>query len=438
MPRKKSHRNAWGTVVARYRRGTDIQVGWIARYVSPLQGDGSVNRNFPLDSKAQAFSWLDAEHELVKLHERGEREWLRPSQRKKAKERSNVLFGDYADQWIASYQTKSGNPLRGTSRRKLLVDIQHLKDSFGQMKVTDIHTSDIRQWLDNCPLNGDYARYHAYKTMRAIMSAAAAPGIDGEAAIIEQSPCTMPISRPESKQSKIDPPTPEQLRTIYENMPDYTRISVYLSATAGGMRESEVCALQRRDIDLKNHVLHIRHSINRGASDRGKLRIDDPKTKNSVRDVVIPEKLIPMLEEHLNRFTAKGPKAMVLQSRTSNIVPRTLLYKHFKEAAIKAGRPDLHFHTLRAAATTNLVLSGGTLAEVMQFAGHSDSKTAIERYQRVLGDHEREVANELGHRLIVQPETPQTIQASIIRYEEQVQELQAKITCLRKKLKGKD
>jgi integrase len=437
MPRKKSHRNAWGTVVARYRRGTDIQVGWIARYVSPLPGDGSVNRNFPLDSKAQAFSWLDAEHELVKLHERGEREWLRPTQRKKARERSNVLFGDYADQWIGNYQTKSGNPLRGTSRRKLLVDIQHLKDSFGNMKVIDIHTSNIRQWLDHCPLNGEYARYHAYKTMRAIMGAAAVPGIDGEAAIIEQSPCTMPISRPESKQSKIDPPTPEQLRTIYENMPDYTRISVYLSATAGGLRESEVCALQRRDIDLKNHVLHVRHSINRGSSDRGKLRIDDPKTRNSVRDVVIPEKLIPMLEEHLSLFTANNPEAMVLQSKTSNIVPRTLLYKHFKEAAIKAGRPDLHFHTLRAAATTNLVLSGGTIAEVMQFAGHSDSKTAVEKYQRVLGEHKRKVADNLGERLITTPRNKAAINREIEHIQSQIKLLNERIKQLIQELENK-
>lgn len=69
---------------------------------------------------------------------------------------------------------------------------------------------------------------------------------------------------PEAGSSDIPPVTPDELYHIYNAMPGYTRLSVYLAACAGGMRIGEVCGLMDTDFDLENKVLMIRRSVSHG------------------------------------------------------------------------------------------------------------------------------------------------------------------------------
>jgi integrase len=370
----------------------------------------------------------------VRAYERGASDWKKPADRIKAKERDNTMFEDYAERWFAGHRTKTGAELRGTSKRKVRVDLDHLLPVFGDMRMTDIKPGDIGDFLDRNDLEGEYATFNAYKTLKQVMRAATLPGPDGEPPLIDASPCIRALPTPESKQSEIDPPSPEELKRIYELMPERTRISVYISAAAGGLRVSEVCALQRRDIDIKHRILHVRHSVNRGETDRGELRLGDTKTKNSVRDVTIPAALIPLLEQHLKGYVGPRQTDMLLPAPKSAMISRQTLYAQFKRAAKAAGRPDLHFHTLRATATTEAILAGATLAETMHLAGHKDSKTAVERYQRVLGEHERQVADTLGEMLILPDRTPEVIRDEIKQVEAQIKELQSKLTSLHEEL----
>ena len=52
-----------------------------ARYVNPLDPPKKVGRNFGLEYETEAYKWLDVEHYLVALHNKGIRQWVHPSQR---------------------------------------------------------------------------------------------------------------------------------------------------------------------------------------------------------------------------------------------------------------------------------------------------------------------------------------------------------------------
>ena len=52
-----------------------------ARYVNPLDPSKKVGRNFGLEYETEAYRWLDEEHYLVTLHNKGIRQWVHPSQR---------------------------------------------------------------------------------------------------------------------------------------------------------------------------------------------------------------------------------------------------------------------------------------------------------------------------------------------------------------------
>lgn len=68
-----------------------------------------------------------------------------------------------------------------------------------------------------------------------------------------------------------------------------------------GIRPQEVFALCSEDIDLKNDILYIRHSI--GSTDTGKRQLIATKTEESVRMIPIPDALVPFLEEMLTHDT---------------------------------------------------------------------------------------------------------------------------------------
>ena len=118
--------------------------------------------------------------------------------------------------------------------------------------------------------------------------------------LLAENPFTLPIPpEPEAGSSDIPPVTPDELYHIYNAMPGYTRLSVYLAACAGGMRIGEVCGLMDTDFDLENKVLMIRRSVSHGADDLGPSRIGRLKTKGSRRTVPIPDMLIPLIRMHL-------------------------------------------------------------------------------------------------------------------------------------------
>ena len=134
-----------------------------------------------------------------------------------------------------------------------------------------------------------------------------------------------------------------------------------MTYTTAGLRCGELCGLQVGDIDLKSRTLRVRHSVNRGRTDRGHVRIADTKTRSSIRSVLIPDGLIPVIGDHLRQHCDwTDPDAMVFPPRRVKIMSQTTLEGQFRKAREKAGRPDLTFKSLRASHATLLMLRGGS------------------------------------------------------------------------------
>ena len=222
--------------------------------------------------------------------------------------------------------------------------------------------------------------------------------MDGSPPLLKDNPFIFPIPpEPDSVREDIPPVTPKQLRVLAENMPDYTRLTVFLSTLAGGLRCGELCGLQVGDIDLDNKILRVRRSVNRGHLDRGEARFAKTKTKRSVRDLPIPDALVDMIREHLHTFCdLDDATSPVFVPRRVKVMSQTTLAAQFARARKKAGRSDLMLHDLRASHATLLMLKGGTLREVMNQLGHASEKVAIKHYQRVVAEHQRQIVNLLA------------------------------------------
>ncbi|KAB7790898.1 tyrosine-type recombinase/integrase [Bifidobacterium leontopitheci] len=384
-------------------------IGWTAQYSSPIDGRKVTNKFRGDGAERLARAWLDNERDYIETLKRQGRldEYLNPSERKTAArrrdERADMTYDRYAEQFIEEYRMNGGDRLAPGSVRQLENNLHYSIAAFRGRRLTDIKPRDVGRFLDGehmggfTGFNGETVRRNAYKDMKRVMRKATEMGMDGEAPYITATPCTYaapPV--PPSKQAEIPVVTNEQLWKIYHDMPAYTRLAPILAVAVGGMRISEVCALRLCDIDLDKKIVHIRHSLRRGEGDRGKLRLGPTKNRASNASEPIPDAVVPLLREHIAKHTDGKPTTFLFHYRHPDepIEPNTLR-NHFKKAAENAGRPDLHFHTLRATAATAAKNAGASVKDSMALQRHADVKTNVEIYQRSSIEERRALANKI-------------------------------------------
>ena len=381
-----------------------------------------ITKTFKDERSAQA--WLSAEKALVEADKAGIKQWSSPTERKRQKtaiERRRVLFCDYvmdefAPTWLE--YAADGSELASGSKRKHREYLNHLSQAFfWKYPLTGITQEDINRWLaDLDNFGGATPRKKTFQLLKSIYAKAVAEGA------ADTSPVTMkaPIV-PKSRQAQIPPATAEELQIIYANMPKTTRISVWLGAILD-LRIGEVVSLQVQDWNPKTQTLRVCHSADEG----GGLKATKTATSNTTQPV--PPQLAKLIS---SACEGKKPTDFLVTCADGTHITPNRLRDHFNEAKCKAGRPDLHFHTLRATSITAAVNTGASLKDTMQWGRHADAATSIERYQRASGSERmREIANCIEDTLMPHEPTVEELEEAIDETEKRLASLKSQLAVL--------
>lgn len=381
-----------------------------------------ITKTFKDERSAQA--WLNAEKALVEAEKAGIQRWTSPADRKReetAVERRRVLFCDYVTEEFAPTwlnYSSDGTELATGSKRKHREYLAHLSHAFfWKYPLTGITTEDINRWLSNLDnFGGATPRKKTFQLLKSIYAKAVAEGA------VPKSPVTMKAPAvPKSRQAQIPPATAEELQTIYVAMPTTTRLSVWLGAILD-LRIGEVVSLQVQDWNSKTQTLRVCHS----ADEHGGLKATKTATSNTTQPV--PPQLGKLIEEACR---GKQPTDFIVTCADGSHITPNRLRDHFNEAKTKAGRPDLHFHTLRATSITAAVNTGATLRDTMQWGRHADAQTSIERYQRASGSERmREIANGIESTLMGHEPTREELEEEIRQAKRHLADLEAKLDAL--------
>lgn len=411
-----SMRTKFGSVVYRADRKS-----YRAKYT--YRGE-IITKTFKDQLSAQA--WLNNERSRVEADKAGITKWTSPTERKRQKtaiERRRVLFCDYvmkefAPTWLE--YAADGSELAAGSKRKHREYLSHLSHAdFWKYPLTGITTEDINRWLSNLDnFNGGATpRKKTFQLLKAIYAKAVAEGA------VTKSPVTMKAPAvPKSRQAQIPPATAEELQTIYANMPSTTRIAVWLGAILD-LRIGEVVSLQVQDWNPKTQTLRVCHS----ADEHGGLKATKTATSNTTQPV--PPQLGKLISEACN---GKQPTDFIVTCANGSRITPNRLRDHFNTAKVKAGRPDLHFHTLRATSITAAVATGASLKDTMVWGRHADAQTSIERYQRASGtERMREIANGIESNLMGHEATEEELEEAIRATKKRLEELEAQLAALR-------
>lgn len=375
----RSERRSFGRL-RQFRSGR-----WKASYTGP---DGKLyEAPHTFDAKIDAEAWLtDRRREI-------DRElWSPPAtaeQRKEAKatrKAATEKFGDYAVRWLAT-RTVKGRELKPRTKAHYedMLD-RHVYPTFKSKPVRDITIAQVDKWYANLLTDKPTMRAHTYSLLRTILETARTRD-----RLIDANPCLIRGAGTATRKIKPKPASVAELAAVTEAMPEQYKAMVILGSWTS-LRFGELVELRRRDVNLRDAVVHVRRAAVRL---KGGWHEGDPKSDAGVRDVNIPPHVLPAIERHLTKV-GKDADALLFPAKdgVSHLQPSTL-YRHWYKARAKAGRDDLRFHDLRHSGATLAAQTGATLAELMERLGHSTPQAAL-RYQHAAQGRDKSIAAALS------------------------------------------
>jgi integrase len=199
----------------------------------------------------------------------------------------------------------------------------------------------------------------------------------------------------------------EEIGRLLEAAPRQYR-TLLATAVFSGLRQSELLGLRWRDIDFPGQLIHVRRALDRSGRDV------PPKTRHSVRDVVLMTGLAEALRAHRERSRFRGPEDYVFASQVGTPLQRRNVWRQALEPAYsKAGIERLRWHDLRHTFASLLIGGGANVVFVSRQLGHGSSDVTLRVYAHLFDHAEqaqrtRDVLQEMFGETVV-PLAPQPV-----------------------------
>lgn len=151
-------------------------------------------------------------------------------------------------------------------------------------------------------------------------------------------------------------------------------------ASLTGIRLGECCALQCMDIDEKERLIHIRHTVQRIRTAhtllRTKLVISSPKSKKSCRTIPIPDRLWNRIQRICQ---GKEKTDFIFGSKNLPMDPRRLQYQ-FAQYLRRHKIKNFNFHQLRHKFATCCLEQKMDIKVLSELLGHSSVSVTLNYY----------------------------------------------------------
>lgn len=174
------------------------------------------------------------------------------------------------------------------------------------------------------------------------------------------------VRRPAHRQESPEAWTDDQITVYMHALRGHRHQLPLLLALLLGLRRGEVCGLRWQDIDFRQGVAHIVNQRQRLAD--GRLVDCSPKSATSVRDVPLPEALLPLLRSRRQ-----------LAGYICSVTPSGLDAAH-RSLVRSLDLPYIPLHGLRHSMATACIRHGGDMRSLQSLLGHANYATTANRY----------------------------------------------------------
>lgn len=311
---------------------------------------------------------------------------------------NNISVSDFLDFWYKEYVMLNCKFQTQNNYKRAIEN--HIKPNLGRYKLKLITPLIIQKFL-----NDKSKENYSSGTIRVIK------GVLNNSfkmavypyKFIKENPMfyiKVPKNAIENKENnKLKIITLDEFNTIIKkyNKEHYMNIVLNIGFSTG-MRAGEVLGLRWEDIDLKNKIIKVRHTlIDKG---NGIFELTTPKTDSSVRDIQIGDSLIKSLKE--KKIEQKELKLkygqwyfdsdwVCTKKNGSQITLHSL--KNMSRTINRDLGIDFNFHSLRHTHATMLLEAGANIKDIQKRLGHNKIATTMDTYSHVTNKMKTETVN---------------------------------------------
>ena len=195
---------------------------------------------------------------------------------------------------------------------------------------------------------------------------------------------------PPKKSHEMQMLTPEEMQSLLIQVKYEGYFEMLLLEHTTGMRRGELLALQWDDLNLTGGELNICRQVYHV---KGSMQITEPKTKSSIRTIILPKAVLNVLDEYKKSVNSRWlfPSPMVED------MPRNpqSVYKKFKSILEKANCKNIRFHDLRHTFATTALANGMDVKTLSSIIGHVSSQTTLDICLHSTHEIQRQAANKI-------------------------------------------
>ena len=204
---------------------------------------------------------------------------------------------------------------------------------------------------------------------------------------------------PPKKAREMQVLTPEELHRFMIQASAEGYYELFLLELSSGMRRGELLALQWKDLDFETGELNIYKQVNRI---KGKLVISPPKTKSSIRKIIIPAPVVDILKE----LHSKSTSIWLFPSPTKEVdepLDPSTVKRRFSIILKRARCKPIRFHDLRHTFATMALQSGMDVKTLSSVIGHVSSATTLDIYAHITDEMQRGAAKKIEQGITKNP-----------------------------------
>ena len=289
---------------------------------------------------------------------------------------ADMPFGEWMDFWYQTY-IKSG--LRPATQNTYESTIyQHIIPQLGKIPLCQLTQKDLQQFYAYLKKKGRLVRTEQYgkglsDRMVRMCHAKCRAALDQAVRenLIRSNPavgCKLPPKR--GREMQVLSRQELQRFLIQAKADDY--FELFLLDLSTGLRRGELLALQWSDLDLDTGTLSVTKQV---YEVNGKMQLSVPKTKASIRKLVLPPAVVEVFREY--RKTAKSRWLFPSPIKEDEPIKPGSMLRRLQVILERAGCKKIRFHDLRHTFATMSLENEMDVKTLSAIIGHVSSATNL-------------------------------------------------------------